>query len=155
MHLTLKMFYWLIRETFRLLIFSFLSLPMRQSNFHICLRLVLALGIVIFNNRNHSLGDETNHFTITFNTEVFANPVFFENPAFVTSIPFVGCYVLVQFKYNSVSLLSVVRMIHLFTVYIWPLPKQKHNDILLGAAPMFPTPWNVLDLHAINWSILN
>jgi hypothetical protein len=50
--------------------------------------LVMALDILFFHNRNRSLADETNQFTITFNEEVFANPIFFENPAFVTSFPF-------------------------------------------------------------------
>jgi hypothetical protein len=48
----------------------------------------MALDIVLFHNRNRSLADETNWFTITLSKEVFARPIFFENPAFVTNFPF-------------------------------------------------------------------
>jgi hypothetical protein len=39
----------------------------------------MALDILFFHNRNRSLADETNWFTITFNKEVFPSPIFFEN----------------------------------------------------------------------------
>jgi hypothetical protein len=48
----------------------------------------MVLDIVFFHNRNRSLADETNWFTIAFNKEVFASPIFFENPAFDTNFPF-------------------------------------------------------------------
>jgi hypothetical protein len=50
--------------------------------------LVVALDIVFFYNRNRSLADETNLFTISFNKEVFFSPIFFENPTFITNFLF-------------------------------------------------------------------
>jgi hypothetical protein len=43
--------------------------------------LIIALDIVFFHNRNHSLADKKINFAITFNKEVLANIVFFENIA--------------------------------------------------------------------------
>jgi hypothetical protein len=68
----------------------------------------MALDTAFFHNRNRSLADETSRFTITFNKEVFASPVFFENPALVTNCPFLSCHASVKFNYNCVSLTGAV-----------------------------------------------
>jgi hypothetical protein len=86
MHVALKIFRCLIKEAFKLLIFLFLFTS-ETVKFSFMFALVMALDIVFSHNRNRSLADDTNWFTITFNNEIFASPIFFENPTFVTNFP--------------------------------------------------------------------
>jgi hypothetical protein len=117
------------RRGFQIADFSLPKFTSDKIEYPFMFTLVMVLDIIFFNNRNRSLADETIRFTITFNKEVFASPLFFENPAFVTNDPFLLCHVLVKFTYNSISLTSAVRTIHLFTVYTLPLPTRNDTDL--------------------------
>jgi hypothetical protein len=66
----------------------------------------MALDILFFHNRNSSLADETNQFTIILSKEVFASAVFSKYPAFITNFLLFSCHVLLKFTYNYISLVS-------------------------------------------------